>query len=139
MAAASTDDILRRVPPQNLEAEQSVLGAILLENEAINQALEVLNPDDFYRESHREIFRVMTELSDRNQPVDAITMTDALRTRGLKILSPNGDVHLPQVRATDNPAAIGPVVIWTNGTAGGPECGYTLEPPRKSHPVPEAS
>ena len=38
MAAASTDDILRRVPPQNLEAEQSVLGAILLENEAINQA-----------------------------------------------------------------------------------------------------
>jgi replicative DNA helicase len=79
---AAADDILRRVPPQNLEAEQSVLGAILLDNDAINQALEILNEADFYRESHREIFRAMAGLSDRNQPVDAITLTDALRTRG---------------------------------------------------------
>ena len=98
MAAASSDDILRRVPPQNLEAEQSVLGAILLENEAINQALEVLNPDDFYRESHREIFRVMTELSDRSQPVDAITMTDALRTRG-KLEAIGGPAYIAELAA----------------------------------------
>jgi replicative DNA helicase len=98
VAAASTDDILRRVPPQNLEAEQSVLGAVLLENEAINQALEVLNPDDFYRESHREIFRVMTELSDRNQPVDAITMTDALRTRG-KLEAIGGPAYIAELAA----------------------------------------
>ena len=98
MAAASSDDILRRVPPQNLEAEQSVLGAILLENEAINQALEVLNPDDFYRESHREIFRVMTELSDRNQPVDAITLTDALRTRG-KLEAIGGPAYIAELAA----------------------------------------
>jgi len=80
--ADGADDILRRVPPQNIEAEQSVLGAILLDNEAINQALEVLTTEDFYRESHREIFRVMVELTDRSQPVDAITLTDALRTKG---------------------------------------------------------
>ena len=80
--AAAADDILRRVPPQNLEAEQSVLGAILLENEAINQALEVLSAEDFYREPHREIFRAMAELTDKSQPVDAITLTDALRARG---------------------------------------------------------
>jgi replicative DNA helicase len=79
--AAATDDILRRVPPQNLEAEQSVLGAILLENEGINQALEILTAEDFYRESHREIFRAMVELTDHNQPVDAITLVDALRTK----------------------------------------------------------
>jgi replicative DNA helicase len=79
---AAADDILRRVPPQNLEAEQSVLGAILLDNEAINQALEVLSAEDFYRESHRDIFRAMAELTDRNQPVDAITLTDALRSKG---------------------------------------------------------
>jgi replicative DNA helicase len=79
---AAAEDILRRVPPQNLEAEQSVLGAILLENEAINQALEILSAEDFYRESHREIFRAMVELSDKLQPVDAITLTDALRARG---------------------------------------------------------
>ncbi len=57
VAVAVADDILKRVPPQNLEAEQSVLGAILLDNEGINQALEILSADDFYRESHREIFR----------------------------------------------------------------------------------
>lgn len=80
--ADGADDILRRVPPQNLEAEQSVLGAILLDNEAINFALETITPEDFYRESHREIFRAMAELSDHSQPVDAITLTDALRNRG---------------------------------------------------------
>ena len=80
--ADGADDILKRVPPQNLEAEQSVLGAILLDNDAINQVLEVLTAEDFYRESHREIFRAMAELSDHSQPVDAITLTDALRTKG---------------------------------------------------------
>ncbi|MGB6552386.1 MAG: replicative DNA helicase, partial [Candidatus Binataceae bacterium] len=80
--ADGADDILRRVPPQNLEAEQSVLGAILLDNDAINFALETITPEDFYRESHREIFRAMAELSDHSQPVDAITLTDALRNRG---------------------------------------------------------
>jgi len=83
MAAGAANDILKRVPPQNVEAEQSVLGAILLDNEAINQAIEILNTEDFYRESHREIFRAMVALSERNQPVDAITLTDALRTGGV--------------------------------------------------------
>src|SRR6266851_1338830 len=82
VAVAVADDILKRVPPQNLEAEQSVLGAILLENEAINQSLEILTADDFYRESHRALFRSMIELTDHDQPVDAITLTDALRTKG---------------------------------------------------------
>jgi len=75
-------DILRRVPPQNIEAEQSVLGAILLDNEAINAALEILSAEDFYRESHREIFRAMTALVEKSHPVDAITLSDLLRTEG---------------------------------------------------------
>ena len=83
MAAAASEDILRRVPPQNIEAEQSVLGAILLDNDAINQALEIVTAEDFYRESHREIFRAMVALIEHLQPVDAITLTDALRTRGV--------------------------------------------------------
>ncbi|HZP44829.1 MAG TPA: replicative DNA helicase [Candidatus Binataceae bacterium] len=82
-AAVRTDDILKRVPPQNLEAEQSVLGAILLDNDAINQALEILTAEDFYRETHREIFRAMVSLVDRSQPVDAITLSDALRSSGM--------------------------------------------------------
>jgi replicative DNA helicase len=70
------------VPPQNLEAEAAVLGGIMLENEAINRVLEVLRPDDFYRESHRKIFRAMIELSDRNEPVDLVTLSEWMRSKG---------------------------------------------------------
>src|SRR3972149_5740686 len=79
---ATLDDNLRKVPPQNLEAESSVLGGILLDNEAINRVLELLTPEDFYRETHRKIFRAMIGLSDRNEPVDLITLSDFLKARG---------------------------------------------------------
>jgi len=72
---AALEDNLRKVPPQNLEAESSVLGGILLENEAVNQVLELLRPEDFYRESHRKIFRSMIEITDRSEPVDLITLS----------------------------------------------------------------
>ncbi|PKN68952.1 MAG: replicative DNA helicase [Deltaproteobacteria bacterium HGW-Deltaproteobacteria-12] len=75
------DPSLFKVPPQNLEAEQSILGSILLENSAINSVLEFLSKDDFYSEAHRKIFRVMIELSDKNEPVDIITLSNALRDR----------------------------------------------------------
>jgi replicative DNA helicase len=78
---ANLDDNLRKVPPQNLEAEMSVLGGILLENEAINQVVELLRPEDFYRESHRKIFRAMIELSNRSEPVDLITLSEHLTGR----------------------------------------------------------
>ena len=73
-----------RLPPQSLEAEQAVLGAILLDNEAIHRALEQLRPDDFYRPEHHRIFRVMVELSEKHgmqEAIDLITVTDALRRR----------------------------------------------------------
>jgi replicative DNA helicase len=76
------DDNLRKVPPQNLDAESSVLGGILLENEAVNQVVELLRPEDFYRESHRKVFRAIVELSDRSDPVDLITLSDCLKSRG---------------------------------------------------------
>jgi replicative DNA helicase len=79
---ASVEDNLRKVPPQNLEAEASVLGGILLENEAINRVLEILAPSDFYRESHRKIFRAMMELTDRTEPADLITLSELLKAKG---------------------------------------------------------
>jgi replicative DNA helicase len=79
---ASVDDNLRKVPPQNLEAEASVLGGILLENEAINRVLEIITPVDFYRESHRKIFRAMMELADRSEPSDLITLSELLKGKG---------------------------------------------------------
>ncbi|GJL69652.1 MAG: replicative DNA helicase [Nitrospirales bacterium] len=71
-----------RVPPQNLEAEQSVLGAILLDNAALNRAMEILSEDDFYRTGNRIVYRGMVALSERNEPVDQITLTAYLRGTG---------------------------------------------------------
>ena len=68
-----------RVPPQNIEAEQAVLCAMLIDKEAIAKVTEILNGDDFYREAHRVIFNVMTELYGKNEAVDLITVTDALK------------------------------------------------------------
>ncbi|MEM5768107.1 MAG: DnaB-like helicase N-terminal domain-containing protein, partial [Bacillota bacterium] len=65
--------MLERVPPQNLEAEQSVLGSMLIEREAIAKAMEELRPEDFYRDAHRMIYQCMISLYDRNEPLDLIT------------------------------------------------------------------
>jgi replicative DNA helicase len=74
-----TDLQLDKLPPQNLEAEQAVLGAILIDNNALPRALEILDPEDFYKLSHRKIFFAMTELFDKNEPIDLITLTDELK------------------------------------------------------------
>lgn len=68
-----------RVPPQNIEAEQSVLGAMLIEKEAITKAAEILKAEDFYRADHRLLFEVMVDLYNKNSPVDLITLTENLR------------------------------------------------------------
>jgi replicative DNA helicase len=60
----------------------SILGGILIDNDAINRVLEVLTPEDFYRESHRKIFQAMMKLSDTREPCDLITMTDMLKKAG---------------------------------------------------------
>ena len=67
------------VPPHNAEAEESVLGAVMLSADAANEALERLKPEDFYRPAHQSIFDAITRLYDGNQPIDAITVSDALR------------------------------------------------------------
>jgi replicative DNA helicase len=73
------DSSLHKVPPQNLEAEQSVLGGILLDNLALNTVLELLETDDFYSEAHRKIFSAIIELSNRNEPCDLITLSNILK------------------------------------------------------------
>jgi replicative DNA helicase len=70
-----------KLPPQNNEAEQSVLGGILIENEAINKVLEILSVDDFYRDAHQKIFGGMVDLTEKDEPVDLITLTNDLRKK----------------------------------------------------------
>src|SRR5262249_57795638 len=76
------DERLRGLPPQNLEAEESVLGGVLLDNAALDRVVELIQADDFYRGAHRKLFGAMLELSERSEPVDLITLSEALRSRG---------------------------------------------------------
>lgn len=81
---------LDRIPPQNIEAEQAVLGAILLEKDALFRVIEYLTPEDFYRSAHQRIFRAMQEVSESGEPVDLITITADLQNK--KILEEVGGV-----------------------------------------------
>lgn len=71
-----------RIPPHNPDAERSVLGAALLSKDALFDVVEVVKPDDFYDPNHKEIFGVIYELSRRNAPVDALTVSEELDKRG---------------------------------------------------------
>src|SRR4029078_11253083 len=83
-------------PPQNLEAEESVLGAMLLSPGAIGAVSEVLDAGDFYRESHAKIYRAALALYAKGEPVDAITLVDELEERG-ELEAVGGGVRLHQV------------------------------------------
>lgn len=71
-----------KLPPQNLQAEESVLGAVIFDHEAFPKAVELVGDEDFYKESHRRIYRAMLDLFERNEPIDIITLTDALKRNG---------------------------------------------------------
>jgi replicative DNA helicase len=87
---------MERPLPQNLEAERSVLGAILLDNHAINLALEKIKPDDFFLDQHRRIFNQMTEMAEAQQAIDLITLTDALTRKG-ELESTGGAAYIAQL------------------------------------------
>lgn len=78
----SQDRVIERVPPQSLEAEQSTLGSMLIDRDAVAKAMEYVTADDFYREAHRLIFTGICNLFERGEPVDIITLTEELRGRG---------------------------------------------------------
>jgi replicative DNA helicase len=82
-----------RTLPHNLEAEKSVLGAILINNQAFNQAAEVIDSSDFFRDAHRRIFDKMIHLTDRNEPVDLVTLKDEL-TRSNEIDEVGGPAYI---------------------------------------------
>ena len=74
--------IVSRVPPQNIEAEKSVLGAMLLDKDAILTAEDVLTAADFYREANAIIFQAILNLSHRGEPADILTVTEELKRMG---------------------------------------------------------
>jgi len=75
-------DALQKLPPQSVEMEQSVLGAILQDNHALVRVLEILQERDFYQDAHRWIFQTMIDLFQDNVPIDVLTVSERLRKKG---------------------------------------------------------
>jgi replicative DNA helicase len=78
------DKAAGRIPPQNIEAEQAVLGCMLLDQSAVYTAVNILKDTDFYRKDHGEIFNAMLSLFMESQPIDVITVADRLKARGIQ-------------------------------------------------------
>jgi replicative DNA helicase len=98
-----SDLFLDRVPPQNNEAEQSVLGAVFLSKEALITAIEILRPEDFYKTAHQRIFKTMQDLYDKGEPVDLVTVTAELQDH--KLLDEVGGVPYLTEIASSVPTA----------------------------------
>ena len=73
---------ITRIPPHSVESEQSILGSILLDKDAIITVAETITPTDFYKDAHRIIYESMMALNNNNEPIDMVTLTDELRKRG---------------------------------------------------------
>src|ERR1700719_2027516 len=94
MATASTS--LERPLPHNVEAERSILGAILLDNNAINPAIEKLKPEDFFHDHHRRIYQQMIVLGETQQAIDLVTLTEQLQRSG-ELESVGGAAYVSQL------------------------------------------
>jgi replicative DNA helicase len=98
-----SDVFADRIPPQNIEAEQAVLGAIFLEPSSLTLASEILIPEDFYRAAHQKIFNAMLKLNDEGKAVDLITVTEELAAA--KLLEDTGGVSYLSELAASVPTA----------------------------------
>jgi len=88
--------MLNKIPPQNIEAEASLLSAILVDNRILDDVVDILMPKDFYRSAHRIIFGAMIELADKSEPVDLVTLTNILNDRG-ELETVGGAIYLAKL------------------------------------------
>jgi len=87
---------IQKLPPQNVEAEQAVLAAILLDNQAMNRVVEILHLEDFYKIVHRKIFTAMLDLNEVGEAIDLITLSDRLRAKD-QLEAVGGSVYLSEL------------------------------------------
>ena len=99
--------MIDRLPPQSLEAEQSVLGAILIDRETIIEVAEFLRPEDFYRQAHGTIYRAMLDLFERREPVDIVTVSETLERKS-ELEGTGGRSYLSTL-SNQTPTAVHPV------------------------------
>ena len=70
------------LPPQNIEAEESLISAILIDNNTLLDVIEILAPEDFYRTAHQKIYAAITDLFDKAEPIDLVTLANKLKEKG---------------------------------------------------------
>src|SRR5262245_30808142 len=93
MATARADvNIFDRLPPQNIEAEQAVLGSMLLDNESIHAVVQLLQPEAFLRDAHRKVYSAIVDLYNSSQNVDPVILFNELNRRGQ--MEPDGQGEL---------------------------------------------
>jgi replicative DNA helicase len=90
------DPSLEKLPPQNIEAETSLLSAVLIDNDTLFEIVEILAPDDFYRLSHKKIYSAAVELFTNREPIDLVTLSNALQERG-ELESVGGATYLASI------------------------------------------
>jgi replicative DNA helicase len=86
-------DLLHKLPPQNIEAEQSVLGSLMIDKDAIIKIADLVSPDDFYRDDHKHIYLAMLKLFEKRMPIDVVTISEELEKSG-KFESIGGATYL---------------------------------------------
>ncbi|MBU1148799.1 replicative DNA helicase [Patescibacteria group bacterium] len=82
-----------KIPPQNLEAEQAVLGSLLIDKDAITKVADMIVPDDFYKETHQQIYEAMTDLYEKHDPIDILSLSNRLDDKG-KLKQIGGKTYL---------------------------------------------
>ena len=110
-----------KVPPHNLEAEQAILGGVLLNNDAMNLVTDILKPDDFYRDAHASIFEGMVDLYNQAEPIDIITLSQRLTSKAL----------LEKIGGTDYLASLVEAVSTSAGVVHHAQITKTLSVRRK--------
>ena len=102
-----SEPALMKIPPHNLEAEQTILGSILINNDAMNRVVDILSTEDFYREAHAFIYEGMVQLYNQGEPIDIITLSQTLKKKEL----------LPKIGDTDYIASLVEAVSTSAGIA----------------------
>ena len=93
-----------KVPPHNMEAEQAILGGVLINNDAMNQVMDILSSDDFYREAHIALFEGMVDLYNNSEPIDIITLSQYLTRKDLLEKAGGGEYMATLVEAVSTSA-----------------------------------
>src|SRR3989344_5092954 len=96
MAKTAQNSKSYRVPPQNIESEKALLGAIMMRPGAIYEIVDIVTPHSFYSEKHKLVFEIMLELVGKSEPIDFLTMSSRLKEKGL-LESIGGSVYLTEL------------------------------------------